>query len=268
MRVHVMEQGEGRPVVLFHGNPTWGYLYRKVAAELDDEPLRLVLPDLMGLGFSDRVPPGRFTLNDHINWIADLLNTLRLGEATAVVHDWGGAIGVGAFFRSETSMAGLVVMNTGLGPPKPGFRPTTFHRIFSTPGVAGLARRLGLIEKNMARVQGDRRSISGEVRDAYFYPLRWGGNDAVIDFVRMVPDSIDHPSVGPLGEVGDFVAAYDGPAAIVWGKKDPILGRLLNRTRRALPQADVTVTDAGHFVQEEVPVEIAAAIRRVAFPRV
>lgn len=264
MRVHVMEHGQGRPVVLFHGNPTWGYLYRKVAVELEDEPLRLIMPDLMGLGFSDRVPYDRFTLDDHINWMRELLDGLRLAESIAVVQDWGGPIGLGAMLRSEVTSAGLVVMNTSIGPPKPGFKPTTFHRIFSTPGVGGLARYFGLIEKNMSRAQGDPQSISGTVRDSYLYPLRQGGNDAVVDFVKLVPDSMEHPSVEPLREIGEFVDSYKGPAAIVWGRKDPVLGRLLNRTSRALPQAQVTPTDAGHFLQEEVPADIAAAIRQVA----
>lgn len=259
-----MEQGVGTPVLMFHGNPTWGFLYRKVAAELRDESLRLIVPDLMGLGFSDRVPAGRFTLLDHIGWMSELIERLELERAIVVVQDWGGPIGIGAVSQSQIELEGLVVMNTSIGPPKPGFRPTTFHRVFGNRLVGGVARWLGLVERNMARAQGDPNSISGEVRDAYLYPLDRGGNDAVIDFVAMVPDSMDHASVEPLREVGDFVSSYRGPAAIVWGRRDPVLGRLLGRVSRALPQATVTSTDAGHFLQEEVPAEIAAAIRRVA----
>lgn len=264
MRMHVMEQGEGRPVLLFHGNPTWGYLYRKVAGELVDDPLRLIMPDLMGLGFSDRVPRHRFTLEDHIGWMAETLELLGIDDAIVVVQDWGGPIGLGAVARSSVTMKGLVVMNTAIGPPKPGFKPTLFHRLISAPGVGGVARWLGLVEKNMARAQGDPASVSGVVRDSYLYPLEWGGNDAVVDFVRLVPDSMEHPSVARLQEVGEFVDAYEGPAAIVWGEKDPVLGRLVGRVSRALPQAEVTRTTAGHFLQEEVPVEIATAIRSVA----
>lgn len=263
MRVHVMEQGEGTPVLMFHGNPTWGFLYRNVAAELRGGLYRLIMPDLMGLGFSDRVPVDRFTLDDHISWMRELIDRLDLDRAIAVVQDWGGPIGIGAIARSQVVLEGLVVMNTVIGPPKPGFRPTTFHRVFGNRLVGGVARWLGLLEKNMSRAQGDPSSISGEVRDAYLYPLQRGGNDAVVDFVRMVPDSMQHPSVEQLREVGQFVASYEGPAAIVWGRNDPVLGRLLRRTRRALPNADVTVTDAGHFLHEEVPSEIAAAIRRL-----
>ena len=80
----------------------------------------------------------------------------------------------------------------------------------------------------------------------------------------MVPSSLEHPSVLPLKDVEDFIEGYDGPSAIVWGEKDPVLGKVLRRIKRQLPEADVTVTDAGHFIQEEEPPAIADAIRRVA----
>lgn len=264
MRAHVMEAGEGRPVIMFHGNPTWGYLYRKVAERLADGPLRLLMPDLMGLGFSDRVPVGRFTLADHTGWMAELVGALEIEDVIVVVQDWGGAIGVGAVAQHPGLMTGLVVLNTAITAPRPGFRPTTFHRVFSNRIVRPLASYTGLLEKNMNRAQGDRSSISGVVRNSYLYPLRQHGNDAVVDFVAMVPNTMEHPSVEGLARVEEFVAAFDGPAHIVWGKNDPVLSKILGRTSRLLPQAGVTATTAGHFLQEEVPDEIAFAIRTVA----
>lgn len=259
-----MEHGGGRPVLLFHGNPTWGYLYRKVVAELADDGFRLIMADLAGLGFSDQVPAGQFTLLNHARWMGDLIDRLDVHDAIFVVQDWGGPIGLGGASLNPGVMTGLVVLNTILGAPKPGFKPTTFHRVFSTPLMGTLATRIGLIERNMRFAQGDRMSISGLVRKSYLYPLQERGNEAVVSFVRMVPDSMDHPSVPALTDIGAFLSAYDGPAAVVWGQKDPVLGRLMRRAGRTLPQAEVTPTDAGHFLQEEVPVEIAGAVRAVA----
>lgn len=266
LRMHVMEQGEGKPIVLFHGNPTWGYLYRKVAAELAGEPYRLIMPDTVGLGFSDRASRrSQYNLANHVRWMGSLVGSLHLEDAVAVVQDWGGPIGLHAMSQHRGLMSGMVVMNTSLSAPKPGFKPTLFHRVFSTPLGDFLSKYLGLPQRALGLAQGDRSSMSGIVRKSYTYPLR-GKDDhqAVIELVRMVPDSMDHPSVPILETVGDFATSFEGPTAIVWGDRDPVLGRLRRRVSRQLPNASVTATDAGHFLQEEVPGEIAEAIRSVA----
>lgn len=267
LRMHVMEHGEGRPVVLFHGFPTWGFLYRKVVSELEGESFRLIMPDLIGLGFSDRPAPEEHSLRNHSGWMASLLDQMELEAPIAVVQDWGGPVGVHTFAQRPGLLGGLVVMNTLLGPPKPDFRPTTFHRFFSSSLGALTTRYLDFPQRSLSIAQGDRSSISGDVARAYRYPLK--GRDASASataIIRMVPDSLEHPTVEAMREVLAFVESYDGPAAIVWGEKDPILGRLKNRTHRMLPHAEVTSTDAGHFLQEEVPKEIASAIRLVATP--
>ena len=265
-RLHVMEQGEGRPVVLVHGNPTWGFLWRKVMKELTGEPLRLVVPDLLGLGLSDKPrDPGVHTLETHAGLVAKLIEGLDLQGAVAVGQDWGGPIVFGAFSRVPERLGGMVVLNTVLGPPKPGFRPTAFHRFSSGP-LAPLAYRVfGFPQRWLHSAQGDRRSIRGATRRAYVWPLKGLANNvAPLALARIVPDSTEHPSVPELEALHAFVTSFPGPKAIVWGDRDPVLGRLRRRTERWLPDATVTVTQAGHFLQEEVPGEIAAAIREVA----
>jgi haloalkane dehalogenase len=266
-RMHVMERGTGMPVLLLHGNPTWGFLYRKVAAALEGEPLRLIMPDLVGLGFSERPRESSFhSLERHANQIAALMDALELERVIFVGQDWGGPIGCCALAARPERLAGLVVLNTMLGPPKPGFRGTWFHRFSRIPIASEIAFRLfGFPQGWMATAQGDRSSISGEVSDAYQYPLRGIRNNAApLALARMVPDSMEHESVEPLRRCQQFVESFRGPAAIVWGKRDPILGRVLARTERLLPNAPVTATTAGHFLQEQVPGEIAEAIRGVA----
>jgi cis-3-alkyl-4-acyloxetan-2-one decarboxylase len=162
-------------------------------------------------------------------------------------------------------MAGLVVLNTVVGPPKPGFRGTTFHRFARLPLVSDLVfRGLQFPQARLSMVQADKASISGEVSRAYRYPLRqFADRAAPLALARMVPDSLQHPSVAPLGVCQAFVEGFKGPSAIVWGKRDPILGRTHGRAEKALPGAEVTLTEAGHFLQEEVPGVIATAIRGV-----
>jgi haloalkane dehalogenase len=267
-RMHVMESGEGLPVVFVHGNPTWGFLYRRVATALAGEPFRVIMPDLVGLGFSDKpLDPAVHTLEAHIGWMRGLLQELALERCVMGVQDWGGGIGVGALASLPTKPhAGLVVMNTALIPPRPGFRPTTFHRFARLPVASTLVfKLLGFPQRGMRLAQGDKSSIRGAVARAYRYPLRHVRDRvAPLALARMVPNDFDHPSIEPLRRNQQFVESFTGPAAIVWGDRDPVLGRLRTRIEGLFPNAPVTRTNGGHFLQEEVPDDIANAVRDVA----
>jgi pimeloyl-ACP methyl ester carboxylesterase len=265
-QMHVMEVGEGRPVVMLHGNPTWGFLYRKVAERLTGQALRLIMPDLVGFGFSSRPGPGAHDLANHADWFGQFLELLDLQDLIFVGQDWGGAIGTLALADDPERMAGLVLLNTAVTPPKPGFNPTLFHKLARLPIASDLLfKGLGYPQLNLNLGQGEKDSITGPVAKAYQYPLRtWRDRDAVLSMARAVPNSMEHESVDLLERCQEFVSGFTGPAAIVWGDRDPVLGKLKNRTARLLPQATVTSTSGGHFLQEQVPVEIADAIRSVA----
>jgi haloalkane dehalogenase len=267
LRMHVMEQGAGRPVVMLHGNPTWGYLWRKVAAALVGDPVRVILPDLVGLGLSDKPrDPAAHTLENHGRWLAALLDAVVGDEPIVFVgQDWGGPVGLRALADRPSRLAALVLANTVIGPPRPGFRPTTFHRFARMPVVSDVAFRVaGFPQIALWFAQGDRKSISGEVARAYRWPLRhFADRTAPLALARMVPDSHAHPSIASLQRCQELVDGFRGPAAIVWGDRDPVLGRVRSHIERSLPAAPVTRTQAGHFLQEEVPAELAAAVRDV-----
>jgi haloalkane dehalogenase len=269
LRLHVMEAGpEGAPrIVLLHGNPAWSFLWRKVAALLADAPLRLVMPDLPGLGLSEKPRDPRFhTLENHARVMGALLDVLAPGRLVLAVHDWGGPIGLAALADRPGRLAGLVVTNTGVGPPREGARPTAFHRFANLPIVSGLAfRLLGFPQNALHLAQADRRSIRGDVARAYRWPLRrLADRVAPLALARMVPTREDHPSLPALRRALSVATAFDGPAAVVWGERDPVLGRALRGVASALPQAIVTRVPAGHYLQEEAPGPIADAIRDVA----
>ena len=266
-QMHVMEMGEGFPVVMVHGNPTWGFLYRRVVEALSGEPLRLIMPDLIGLGFSSKPRRAKaHTLENHGKWMGRFIELLDVDRLAMVVQDWGGAIGIQGLLRNPSIEAGLVVLNTVVGPPKPGFKATAFHRLSQAPIVSDLVfRGLQFPQAHMGLAQGDKKSIRGMVAKAYRYPLRRRrDNLAPLALARMVPDSQSHPSIEPLERCQAYVDAFDGPAAIVWGNKDPILGSVRAWIERCFPQAQCEATEAGHFLQEEVPEPIAKAIVRVA----
>jgi haloalkane dehalogenase len=126
-------------------------------------------------------------------------------------------------------------------------------------------RVLPLPQAALHVAQGDKSSIRGNVARAYRYPLRrFADRVAPLATARMAVDRMGHPSIPALEECAEFVAGFDGPKAMVWGRRDPILARALKRTKALLGDPPVTETQAGHFLQEEVPDEIAAAILDVS----
>lgn len=265
-RMHVMETGSGFPVLMLHGNPTWGFLYRQVIAHLGPENRRCITPDLIGLGFSSK--PRRMdahTLANHAGWLGAAIDALKLDGLIFVGQDWGGPIGLRALADRAHLVKGIVILNTVVAPPRPGFKPTAFHRFANMPVVSNLAFQWGGFPQNLLhKVQGDAASISGKVADAYRYPLRKRKDRAApLAMARMVPGHQAHPSIPDLEVCQKFIEDFKGPVEIVWGTRDPILGRALRRTRQILPDAPVTETSAGHFLQEEVPEQIAGAISRV-----
>lgn len=268
-RVTFVDHGpkDGTPVLLVHGNPTWSFLWRKVIARLEGTGLRLVAPDLLGFGTSDKPRrPRDHQLERHVDVIGRLVEGLGLDRFVAVGQDWGGPIACGVAERLSDRVRGLVLGNTAVITPARPFRPKAFHRFSHMPVVSDAVFR-GLLfpVPVMWQVQGDRRSIGPVETAAYAWPFvnpldRAGG----LGLARMVPNAEHHPSTAPMDRIGAFVESFDGPAALVWGHRDPILGRGLRRHREALPQASVRESEAGHFSQEEIPELWAEAIAEVA----
>jgi cis-3-alkyl-4-acyloxetan-2-one decarboxylase len=264
--VHFIDEGEGQPVLLMHGNPTWSYLWRKVIARLSDR-FRVIAPDLLGFGLSDKPRrPAEHTVDLHVRTMVRLVDALDLHNTVLVGQDWGGPVVCGVGSRAPHRVHGLVLANTSVRKPPRPFRPKAFHRISHTPVLSDvLFRGLGFPLPILARVQGDPRSIGWREMAAYGWPLRrLRDRAAPLALARMVPTAERHPSTASLDRIGAWVEAWHGPAALVWGTRDPILGRALRRHAEVLPQAPITETTAGHFLQEEVPDVLADAIAEVA----
>lgn len=266
-QMHVMETGQGLPVLMVHGNPTWGFLYRRIIERVDGDELRCIAPDLIGLGFSSKPRSIQWhTLENHARWLGVLIDQLNLDGLIFVGQDWGGPVGLRALADRPHLLKGMVILNTAVAPPNPDFKPTAFHRFSRMPVVSETIFRIFGFPQNMLhKAQGNPDSISGNTARAYQYPLRkFRENLAPLALARMVPDGMGHPSVRALQKCQELAESFTGPCEIIWGNKDPILGRALKRVRAVLPHARVTETAAGHFIQEERPDLIAEAVARVA----
>ena len=266
IKIHVLEIGEGYPVYLQHGNPTTGLLYRKVVESLPLDSVRAIMPTMVGLGFSTKVPASEHTLDNHMRWMNSVLKTLNLTEVVFVGQDWGGPVGMGALSLSPGVLKGAVVMNTGVRAPRVPMDLSKAHALVKTPLVGELRVEAmsPLFCTRLAEVQGDPATMPPPVMDLYRRPLQDSGNaKATLALMRMVADGPDHASSPALRDIERYVEGLDIPAELVWGMNDPILARGLPVMQKMLPTAPVIETEAGHFLQEEVPEIIAAAVLRI-----
>ncbi len=114
LRLAHLDEGEGKPVVFFHGEPTWSYLWRKVIPPVRDAGFRCIAPDYAGFGRSDKpTDVGWYTYDRHVELMAALLEELDLRDATVVVHDWGGPIGLRLAVEHPDRISRIVIMETG-----------------------------------------------------------------------------------------------------------------------------------------------------------
>ena len=261
--IHFIDEGEGPAVLLLHGNPTWCYLWRKVIRILAQEDIRIVAPDLVGLGLSDKPrDPAIHTLDFHAERISALVKALDLHDLTIAVQDWGGPIGAVMAARNPDRIRGAVFGNTSIRVPSHPPRVTPFHRFSRTPVISDLAfRHLNLLVRNLHRAQGDRASIGATERRAYLYPFpKIADRTAPLALARLVPTDLASPTFQTMQEADDWARSFKGPTRLVWGLRDPILGRTIHGMKKLFPNPEVTETEAGHFLQEEVPEELADAI--------
>ena len=265
LKVHVLEVGKGFPVFLMHGNPTSGFLYRKVAENLPLDKVRVIMPTTLGLGFSSKIPASQHTLDNHIRWISTVLKKLELTELVYSGQDWGGPIGMGALSLSPNLLKGAVLMNTGFNAPTMNADLSPAHATVKTPVIGEfIVEVLFSIFDRLGGVQGDPETWTSEVIELYGRPVYESGNSkAPLAMMRMVTDGPNHPSAPAMRKIERYVGTLEIPAEIVWGMNDPILGKALPVMKENFPTAQVTETEAGHFLQEEVPVEIAQALLSV-----
>ena len=265
LKVHVLEIGEGFPFFLMHGNPTSGFLYRKVVENLPLDKVRVILPTSLGLGFSSKIPASMHTAENHIRWINKVLSELELTELVYAGQDWGGPIGLGALALSPNLLKGAVLLNTGFNAPNEEMDLSPAHATVKTPIIGEIIIEVVFsIFERLKGVQGDPNSWTPEIAELYGKPVYDSGNyKAPLAMMRMVPDGPNHPSAPALRKIEEYVESLEIPAEIVWGMNDPILGKGLSAMKTNFPDAPVTKTNAGHFLQEEVPEVISEALMRV-----
>jgi haloalkane dehalogenase len=256
LRMHYVDEGEGDPVLLLHGEPTWSFLYRKVIGELRTGS-RCIAPDYFGFGRSDK-PTNRdwYSYGRHSESIADFVEQLDLRGLTVVVQDWGGPIGFRLCVEHRERIARLVVLNTGIGARAPNeewLRFQAFMRRVDLDIEAGQLLRLSLVQP-----AGD------GVIAAYDAPFPTRESRAgIVAFPELVATSSEHPSAPAMLAVREQLRSFDAPALVLFSDSDPIFSRhAAEAMAELLPRAelDPPLAGAGHFLQEDQGEAVGARI--------
>ena len=264
--VHHIDEGEGTPILMVHGNPTWSFLYRDVIRGLRGS-FRCIAVDLLGMGLSTAPPGFGSHAVEHADALASFVEQLDLRDLVLMGQDWGGPVGLGAIAADPSRVAGLVLGNTWAW--SMARRPAAHvwaQSIGGIPGRYAVAHLNGFVEVAM-RLGAHRRRPAGAVLDHYRGPFPTAASRRPTwMFAREVTGAGDFLD----GRVAPALAALaDRPALLPWGDRDPVFpASERDRLARLLPHAEVHVLrGAGHFIQEDAPEEIAEAIRTRLLPR-
>ena len=260
LRLHYLDEGEGDPVVCFHGEPSWAFLYRHMLPPLVAGGARVICPDLAGFGRSDKpTDTGWYSYDRHVDLMTRLLERIDVRDATVVVQDWGGPIGLRWAIENQERVAGLVILNTGLytGKVSKGFMA---WRDFAER--TGLDLPVGKIIDGATTT-----ALAPEVVAAYDAPfdVREAKAGAAM-FPLLVPTEADAPGAKEMADVMDALSRWERPALVAFSDSDPVFPhpRSGQVFVDAIPSVSeqVTIDGAAHFLQEDRGDRIAAEINR------
>ena len=259
--MHFVDEGSGEPVVMVHGDPTWGYLYRNFIPVLSQRR-RCVVPDQMGMGKSAN-PQERslYRLQQHRANLEALLLHLDLHDITLVLHDWGGPVGLGVATRHPERIKRLVLMNTWAFAPWPGGPfPRLLELIRSERGEAFVLQKNGYLEPALRGTTYHSEQLTKIVMEAYRAPYPTPESRlALLCWSRDIPVQETDVSYAEMKQIEQGLSQFSRtPILLVWGMKDPVLSvSVLHRWQQLYPHATThELEDASHFLQEDAPERI------------
>jgi haloalkane dehalogenase len=264
VRIHYVDEGlpEGAPVLLLHGEPSWSFLYRKMIPQFVAAGHRVVAPDLVGFGRSDK-PDQRddYTYQRHVDWMAGVLDALDLRGATLVCQDWGGLVGLRLVADRTERFARVVAANTGL--PTGDEKVSEAFLAWQAFSQSAPVLPIGKIVQS-----GCARGLSPELVAAYEAPFPDERYKAgARQFPLLVPTRADDPASAANRRAWLELERFEKPFLTAFGDSDPITRGAERLFQKRVPgaagQPHATLARAGHFLQEDAGEELASVV--VAF---
>jgi len=256
---YVDEGGRDAPVVLMlHGEPSWSYLYRHMIPRVAARGYRVIAPDLIGFGKSDKPTELEvFSYAGHVAWLAQFLDALALEDITLFCQDWGGLLGLRLVAQMPGRFRAVIASNTGLpigAPPSPAFLAWRGFAANSPDFPIG-----AILQQATVRTLSDAEVAA---YDAPFVDERYKA--AARAFPLLVPINPDHPGAADNKAAWETLAQFDKPFLTLFGDSDPVTGggerHFIERVPGAAGQPHRILPKTGHFSQEDSPEALADAI--------
>ena len=256
-----LDEGKGEVVVMLHGNPTWSFFYRNLVKALSPH-FRCIVPDHIGMGLSEKPQDYPYTLDTRIADIEALLDSLKIERFHLVVHDWGGAIGMGVATKRPASVGRIVVLNTAAFPSQ---RIPARIAACRAPGLGELlVRGFNGFAGPAVSMAMSRRRLTPVQKQGYLFPYdSWAHRIAVHRFVADIPMEKDHPSRARLEAIGHSLESLsDKPVLIAWGGKDFCFNdAFYAEWVRRFPKAKARrFGDVGHYILDDGGAEVVGEV--------
>ena len=257
-RVHYVDEGEGPPILLLHGNPTWSFLYRGVIIRLRKR-FRCIAPDYPGFGLSEHPEEYGYTPTEHASVVRELVRHLELDDLTVMGQDWGGPVGTRVALDEAERLRALVMGNTWYWPAEAAHMKAFSYVMGSAPMQWMITERNFFVERMIPL--GTMLDVAPEVMDHYrdCFPTP-KSRVGVAELPRQILSASSW-----LRELAREVprTLANVPLLLAWGVSDPAFPtRFMDRFREDYRKVEVRRLNARHFIQEDRPGEIAEAIQR------